>query len=183
MPILPLRVPPPFQLGYVVDDVEAAIDYWTRVIGAGPFFVYPANQWEELWYRGERIDIDIDIALGQWGGTQIEFVTQKSNGPSPYQAFREAGCRGLHHHGTMVHDLDAAIALMTEAGKPPVYWGTAAGGVRFAYLVEDEHPGTMIELIEHGPLIDAMMKMVADAAIGWDGSDPVRQPDLSKLAL
>ena len=26
------------QAGYVVDDIEAAMDYWSRVLGVGPFF-------------------------------------------------------------------------------------------------------------------------------------------------
>ena len=81
----------------------------------------------------------------------------------------------MHHFGSMVDDLDATVARLERAGKKRAYWGTAKGGVRFAYLVEDEHPGSVLELIEHGPTIDGLMKLVADAARDWDGSDPVRK--------
>ena len=36
----PTPAPPPFQTGFVVDDLDAALKYWTEVVGAGPFFVF-----------------------------------------------------------------------------------------------------------------------------------------------
>jgi L-rhamnose isomerase len=75
----------------------------------------------------------------------------------------------------MVDNLDTAVAALQAAGKQRVYWGVAKGGVRFAYLVEDEHPGAMIELIERGPAIEALMTIVKQASVNWDGSNPVRQ--------
>ena len=29
------------QLGYVVPDIEAAMDYWSRTLGVGPWFYNP----------------------------------------------------------------------------------------------------------------------------------------------
>jgi catechol 2,3-dioxygenase-like lactoylglutathione lyase family enzyme len=145
------------------------------VIGAGPFFTFPAKEWEELYYHGEPTYVDSRMAIGQWGDTQIEFVTQLNDAPSPYKTFTDAGRTGMHHFASMVDDLDATVARLERVGKQRVYWGTAKGGVRFAYFVEDEHPGSVLELIEHGPMIDGLMKLVADAARDWDGSDPVRK--------
>ena len=169
-----VRIPPPFQTGFVVRDVTAALRYWTEVIGAGPFFVFRSNQWQELFYNGERIELDSRMAIGQWGDTQIEFIEQLNDCPSPYKTFSDASREGLHHFGSMVEDLDAAVARLEAVGKRKVYWGVAKGEVHFAYLVEDEHPGSMIELIEHGPTIDGLMTMVRDAARNWDGTDPIR---------
>jgi len=168
-------VPPPFQTGFIVEDMEAALRYWTEVIGAGPFFVFPSNQWEELYYYGEPTHVDIIMALGQWGDTQLEFIQQINDTPSPYTTFRNAGRQGLHHFCSLVDDLDAQVVKLEACGKQRVYWGTAKGGVRFAYLVEDEHPGSMIELIEHGTAIGGLMQMVKVAAQNWNGTEPIRR--------
>lgn len=167
-------VPPPFQTGFVVKDMDKALKYWTEVVGAGPFFVFRSNEWEELFYNGQPIKLDTRMAIGQWGDTQIEFIEQLDDGPSPYRTFAEAGNEGLHHFGSMVDNLAEASARLEAAGKRKAYWGIGKGGVNFAYFVEDEHPGAMIELIEHGPTIDYMMQIVRDAAKDWDGQDAIR---------
>ena len=41
------------QLGYVVPDIEAAMDYWSRVLGVGPFFYAPRVPVVNFIYRGE----------------------------------------------------------------------------------------------------------------------------------
>ena len=41
------------QLGYVVPDIEAAMDYWSRVLGVGPFFYAPRVPVEKFTYKGE----------------------------------------------------------------------------------------------------------------------------------
>ena len=58
--------------------------------------------------------------------------------------------------------------------KAPVQWGITAGGMRFAYLDTDLHPGCMVELIERGPAVDAFFSMVRRGAERWDGSRPLR---------
>lgn len=168
-------VPPPFQTGFVVKDMQAALRYWTEIVGAGPFFVLRASQWEALYYKDRPIELDSRVALGQWGNLQLEFIEQLNDCPSPYKTFADQGREGLHHFGSMVDDLDDAVGRLEAAGRRKVYWGTAQGGVRFAYLVEDEHPGAMIELIEHGEAIDGLMAMIRDAARNWNGSDPIRE--------
>jgi catechol 2,3-dioxygenase-like lactoylglutathione lyase family enzyme len=167
-------LPQPFQTGFVVNDMDAALKYWTEVVGAGPFFQFRSNSWEELYYNGEPIDLDSRMAIGQWGDTQIEFIEQLNDVPSPYKTFKDAGRSGLHHFGSMVDDLDALVARLEAVGKKRVYWGKTKTGVRFAYFVEDEHPGAMLEFLEHGPVIDGLMEFVKNAAKGWDGSDPIR---------
>ena len=63
------------------------------------------------------------------------------------------------------------VAARIEA----VQRGSTANGIRFAYISTDQHPGGMIELIEHGPAIDGFFAMVREAAQGWDGTRPVRR--------
>jgi len=60
-----------------------------------------------------------------------------------------------------------------------VQWGSTGNGIHFAYVASDRvpggHPGGMIELIEHGPAIDGFFAIVKKAALGWDGSKPLRR--------
>ena len=43
------------QLGYVVPDIEAAMDYWSRALGVGPWFYNPQVPIVNYRYRGEAL--------------------------------------------------------------------------------------------------------------------------------
>ena len=43
------------QAGYVVPDIEAAMDYWSRVLGVGPWFYNPRVPIGNYRYRGEAL--------------------------------------------------------------------------------------------------------------------------------
>jgi hypothetical protein len=75
----------------------------------------------------------------------------------------------------MTRSVDQDVERYRNLGIEPVQWGSTATGIRFAYLGTDAHSGAMIELIEHGPAIDGFFALVRDAAVGWDGSNPVRR--------
>jgi hypothetical protein len=67
------------------------------------------------------------------------------------------------------------LEQLRSHGIEAVQQGSTANGIRFAYINTDQHPGGMIELIEHGPAIDGFFAMVREAAQVWDGSKPVRR--------
>ncbi|HEY9545822.1 MAG TPA: hypothetical protein VIR56_07435, partial [Solimonas sp.] len=59
------------QLCWVVPDLEAAIGYWVRESGAGPFFMFDALHFDQSVYRGTPSDIQAcRAAIGQFGDTQ-----------------------------------------------------------------------------------------------------------------
>ena len=45
------------QAGYVVRDIEAAMDYWSRTLGIGPWYYNPKVPIKNFTYRGERLRI------------------------------------------------------------------------------------------------------------------------------
>jgi pyruvate dehydrogenase E2 component (dihydrolipoamide acetyltransferase) len=47
---------PIFQMAYLPADFDAAIDYWTRVVGAGPFFVMEGITLSDMTYLGQPSD-------------------------------------------------------------------------------------------------------------------------------
>jgi methylmalonyl-CoA/ethylmalonyl-CoA epimerase len=57
---------PVMQLGFVVPDLEAAIEQWRRRIGLGPFFVLSGVEFAELRYRGQPTGVQMVVALAQW---------------------------------------------------------------------------------------------------------------------
>jgi methylmalonyl-CoA/ethylmalonyl-CoA epimerase len=166
------------QLGFVVPDLEAAANHWIR-LGVGPFFMLEHIQFAECRYRGSPVRVDMSVAVAQWGEVQVELITQHDRTPSIYTEAAVGPHGGLQHLGVMTdsvaHELDRYAAL----GIEPVQSGSTANGIRFAYVATDRvpggHPGGMIELIEHGPAIDGFFAMVKNAAVGWDGSKPLRR--------
>lgn len=166
---------PVMQLGFVVPDLEAAIQHWLRRIGLGPFFVLSNVQFADVYYRGQRANVEMSVALAQWGEVQVELIQQLNASPSIYQDFPGRAHGGLQHVGVMTDSLDAHLARLAPQGLQPVQWGATANGIRFAYLETDEIPGSMVELIESGPAINEFFALVRRAAQGWDGSDPVRR--------
>ena len=169
---------PVFQIAYVVEDISPAIEHMNKVLGVGPFFMFPLPieaEWIEV--RGDRVNPDYDlfsaVAISYSGDTMIEII-QPGTAPSTYREFLDAGRRGVHHLGTVATDYDAQMAAARAAGI-----GVAIEGVlpisRFAYLDTDVLlPGSMVEMIEMGPEMKDMFGMIRATAAAWDGKDPIR---------
>jgi hypothetical protein len=162
---------PVMQNGFVVADLNAAIDHWARTIGVGPFFVFEKVAFKECWYRGKpATDIDLTVAIAYWGDVQIELIRQRNKVPSIYTDFEAKGVSGLQHMGVMSENLDTDLSRLAVRGITPVQHGTTPG-MRFAYVNTDHHPGGMIELIEATPKARAFFEHIRVAAREWDGRD------------
>lgn len=170
---------PVMQLGFVVADLEAAIRHWTS-LGIGPFFLLEHIEFAECRYRGQPTKIDLSVAVGQWGPVQVELIRQHDDVPSIYTTFDGSRAGGLQHVGVMTDSVADHLARLGRLGIQPVQTGSTANGIRFAYVNTDAlpgaHPGGMLELIEHGQVIDGFFKLVRESSVGWDGRNPVRRP-------
>jgi methylmalonyl-CoA/ethylmalonyl-CoA epimerase len=165
---------PVIQMGFVVPDLDRAMEHWTGTVGVGPFYVLSHIRFAEALYRGRPTNADISVGIAQWGEIQVELIQQYNDAPSIYRDFpyRERG--GLQHVGVMTTSVADDLARLRPLGVEAVQSGSTANGIRFAYVSTDHYPGAMIELIEHGP-IDEFFAMVRQAAQGWDGTQPVRR--------
>lgn len=167
---------PVMQNGFVVDDLEAAIDHWTRVMHVGPFFLFERIAFAECWYRDRpATDIDLTVAIAYWGDVQIELIQQRNDVASIYTDFRARQGSGLQHMGVITESVGRDLELLARQGVQPVQHGRTVAGMRFAYVNTDFHPGGMIELIEAGPQGLSFFEKMRIAALGWDGSKPVRR--------
>jgi hypothetical protein len=74
-----------------------------------------------------------------------------------------------------VHDYDAALTAARDADWPVVWLGTGETGVRYSYLVAPAGTAAVVELMELNELSQGLATLVRDAAVNWDGSEPVRK--------
>jgi hypothetical protein len=164
------------QNGYVVRDIEAALRHWTTVLGVGPFFYFERAPITDFVYRGAPSPLEVSIALANSGDLQIELIQQRNDAPSMYRDFLAAGREGLQHVAywttTFEADLQRCLAARLVVGQSGVAGG--ANG-RFVYFDTEAHPGTVVELSDASGAKGAFFRYVAEAARGWDGSEPVRR--------
>jgi hypothetical protein len=167
---------PIVQMCWVVADMEAAAMQWVKTMGAGPFFLLPHIQLDDLTYRGKPAKLDQSSAVGQWGTVQVELFQQHCNNPSGAREMFAPGQTGLQHITWFVDDIDAETRRLNGLGFDTVMTCRlpAVGGLRLAWYDTRKAFGVMVEVYEEGDLMRRFYKRIARAAEGWSGENPVR---------
>jgi Glyoxalase/Bleomycin resistance protein/Dioxygenase superfamily len=161
------------QIGYVVRDLESALADWLA-LGVGPWFVVREHT-QKVVYRGEPCEVTISIAMANSGDLQIELIHQHGNRPSIYTEFLDSGREGFHQFAWWTTDFDAAVASAEAAGWPVVWSGGASATTSFAYVEAPAGgPATVFEIMELTDATSGMGVFMRDAALDWDGGDPIR---------
>ena len=163
------------QNGYVVRDIQAAMDHWIKVMGVGPWYYVDRVKTDYFRHRGRDSDIEMSIALANSGNLQIELIQQRNDAPSMYQEFLAAGREGLQHMSFWTTDYQALYDRALTLGYKVGHEGQI-GGVkgRFAYFDSEAHPGTVIEISEISGGKGRFFERIRQAAADWDGSDAIR---------
>lgn len=163
------------QLGYVVNDIEAAMRHWIDVLGVGPWYYVDRLPVRNFRYRGQPSDPHVSIALANSGGAQIELIQQRDDAPSMYRDFLASGREGLQHVSTwpLPEAYDRIVADCQRKGIPVGQSGESNRGP-FAYFATDVFPGTCMEIAAMTDLRRRQFEAIAKAAVDWDGSDPIR---------
>ena len=165
----------PAQLGYVVRDIEAAMQEWIE-LGVGPWFYFEDVTTDYFRHRGADSEMKMSVALANSGDLQIELIQQRNDAPSLYREFLDAGGEGLQHISYWSTDYETLYEQALAAGFRVGHEGSIGGELgRFAYL---EHPGAPRAVIEisdiSGPK-GVFFAHVREAAAAWDGSEPIRR--------
>ncbi len=170
------------QLGYVVRDIEQAMDYWSNTLGVGPWFYNPKVPIRRYRYDDRDYEPHNSVALANSGFVQVELIQVRNDVPSMYQDFLKAGRTGLQHVAYWTERYDADLARLLKQGFKPKMSGEVGEQGRFVYFDTEYHPGTVIELSEVAGPKGRLFDMIREAAVDWDGKDPVRAfPDLDAL--
>lgn len=170
------------QAGYVVRDIEAAMEYWSRVLGVGPWFYKERVPIENYTYRGQRYEVHNSVALANSGALQVELIQTRNDAPSMYRDFLRAGNTGLQHNAYWTTTFDADLERLQGLGFKVAMSGEVGQNGRFVYFDTEDHPGTVVELSEVAGPKGKLFEIIREASIGWDGAEPVRAfPDLATL--
>lgn len=164
------------QNGYVVRDIEAALDHWVNVLGVGPWFYFEKVELDSFTYKGEPSPLEMKVALANSGDIQIELIQQVNDAPSMYRDFLAAGHEGLQHVAYWTTEYqalyDKALALGYSVGHEGQVGGPQG---RFAYFDAESHPGSVVEISDISGNKRSLFEFVKKASIGWDGKDPIRR--------
>ena len=163
------------QNGYVVHDIEAALAYWTEVIGVGPFWYFDRVPMDAFEYGGEPSPLEVSIALANSGPLQIELIQQRNDAPSMYRDFLAAGNEGLQHVAYWTESFDRDLARAEDAGFRAAQSGRIGDDGRFVYFETRSHPGTVVELSEVSGAKGRFFEHIAQRAAEWDGSEAIRR--------
>ncbi|MEC3947676.1 VOC family protein [Sphingobium sp. HWE2-09] len=168
---------PARQIGYVVDDLDSAIDRWLA-LGVGPFFRMNGLKTNYFRVGGQDVPLNLDVGIANSGDMQIELIYQHDRAPTPYRRFLDRHGPGMHHLSVWSHHYDQAMADLHAIGRSPSVEGEVhvdgSTGIRFAYFEPAYEPETMIEIADSATIMGEFNKIIRNAAIDWDGSDPVR---------
>jgi hypothetical protein len=162
----------PVQVAFVVDNLEEAALHWVRTVGAGPFFLQRDLPISDVrGPDGEPAVFEEGIALGQWGSVMVELVEVRQVAPAiAHEAMTK---RGFNHIAYFASDPEAEAVRLAETGAP-VILSLNFGGVPVHFHDARRTAGFVIEHYPYADAIEQTYGFVAEAAEGWDGTDPLR---------
>jgi methylmalonyl-CoA/ethylmalonyl-CoA epimerase len=168
---------PIHHLGYLVEDLEAAVERLVSELGAGPFFVVRDVHFEQLTSRGEPATFDHDSAFGQCGAMPIEVMQLKRLEPERVRQGFSQSPPQLHHTAYVVarEDLAGAREDLERRGLPAFLHATV-GDLDLTYHETAYTIGHQVELHAESQGLRDFFAMVHRASVEWDGSDPLRSP-------
>jgi catechol 2,3-dioxygenase-like lactoylglutathione lyase family enzyme len=140
----------PFQIAFVVSDLERAARAFDDRLAAGPWrgWVFgPQGRGRE--YRGAPADWTLRLALNS-GSPQFELI-EPLTGPSVHADWLAERGEGFHHLGYLVDSLQQTTAEMEAAGHPVIariHSFGAAGDGAAAYYDTAEMLGFLVEAVE-----------------------------------
>lgn len=149
---LKLDMPKVIQVGIVVRDLDKALDFYTKVLGWGPFEICEVDQsrMRSAYYGGEQYSGRLRIALTPWGSSpQVELIEPLSGDNVYTRHLRDHG-EGLHHLlAGGVEDLDVLLPELEKQGIRTIMFGEVRElGSRAAYVVGEKTGNVILEFFD-----------------------------------
>ena len=139
-----IELPEVGQIGVVVKDIDRATQFYTKVLGLGPFQVIEWPRAEAM-VGAEVRRFGMRLAFTALGNVSLELIQVLSGEPIHAEFVRRTG-GGLHHLGFYVDDMEGWIKRFAKLGIGVLMRSTRGGG--FAYLDTEALGGFIIELLE-----------------------------------
>lgn len=161
------------HIGYVVEDLQAAIPQAIATLGTGPFFLIEHMTFDETTYEGGPAEYDHSSGFAALPGGLLVELTQVHGAEPP--ALREAlgGRTGIGHVGYVVDDQAAEVARLEAQGLRAFHTGKT--GPASAVWLRSALLGHHVEVLQSAPPLLGFYDTIRAAADGWDGSNPIRR--------
>lgn len=142
-----LGLPPIDQVGYVVRDLDKALETFGPIFGP---FVTMDSALEGTNFRGRPSDVTLRMAFGKSGPLEIELIEWVS-GDSPHKEALDAGNEGVHHVRFRIDDIATFRTRLEEKGFTVVWsHGFPGADIEWAYLEGPaDRGGAMVELYQN----------------------------------
>ena len=164
------------QIAFVPENIDAALQYWTKTMGVGPFvrLEHAQNALTKTTFRGQPCEADYSLMIAYWGDVQVELIEQHNDAPSIYTEWRNNRSEGMHHVSILADDFEHVKKVCFAAGCSLLQDGESESAV-FAYFDTHAGAGSILEVLCPGPEIRAYHQFMKTTCRGWDGKDPIRQ--------
>ncbi len=165
------------QIGYVVKDIEKAMDHWIK-LGVGPWFYKEDVGSTEYRYYGKASPIPkLSIALANSGDLQIELIQQRDDAPSLYRDSLAKNGEIAQHIAYWTPDRFNEICQhLKDLGYVEGHAGRmGANRGPYAYFVHPDLPSAMFEISDSSGGKAEYFAEVRKASENWDGKDPIRR--------
>ena len=145
-----LGLPPISQIGVVVKDVQKAANYYSSLLGVGPFTIYDFVP-EMHVFNGEQTYAKVKMGKAMWNNMELELI-QPLEGKSPHMDFLQQRGEGVQHFGFNVPNFDELYEKFTKEGFKPLlrsggYVETYKGDLKVCYFDTDKAVGILFEII------------------------------------
>lgn len=168
-----LAVAPIHHIGYVVEDLKAGVQRFAADFGAGPFFAMEHMVFDEVTFADAPAIYDHSSAFGAWGPILVELTQVHDVQPAGLREALVAPGGGVGHVAFVVASLHDEVARLQRLGLRPFHTGRT-GPASAVWLHGDPLLGHPVEVLQEREEILGFYAMVRGAAMGWDGTDPLR---------
>ena len=139
-----LELPPVNQVGFVVRDLDKALEAYKPLFGEFVVMDAPNMEWD---YRGRPETSSLKIAFGNSGDVEIELIEWVS-GETPHKEFLEAGHEGMHHLRFVVDNVEEKVAEAEKFGYQQIWYKRFGEGLAASYLEREGDP-LILEIFEN----------------------------------
>ncbi|WP_239806189.1 VOC family protein [Croceicoccus hydrothermalis] len=162
------------QLAYLPADFDDAIEYWTKTMGVGPFFLLENIQLGDMKYKGQPTDAVFSVAIAYWNDMQIELVRPENDAPAHYTGEHAVHDR-VQHVCIVVDDIEDAYRACRDAGAEILVEGTVGKSGAVIYADPGFGPGGVVEYVKLDEGGAEFFAHIRNTAANWDGTDPLRK--------
>ena len=164
------------QWGYLVKDLDQAMQSWVNQLGVGPFWGFRIVALKSH-YEGVDSEVVMDVGLAYQNGVQIELIQQMNldNTNSPYSGFYATDlAQSFQQVAYHSYDIEAGRVTAKTAGLAELGYVESATGDRYYYYTSEPLYGLIVELMQVDEMMVDAFDTCAQQAENWQGEDPYR---------